>query len=162
LVYKAGTTNGRADALSRREDLGEGTENPVNRDITFFPEAIIAARAVHMRKDKPLIDRIKEETKKHDRSAFAQKRNGLWEVKGWIWVPPACRMEALRQCHDTPVAGHVGRYRTTKLLERFYIWEGLQGDIRKYVQGCHTCARFKGNNQKWTGPLKSLLVLTGP
>ena len=71
-------------------------ENPVNWDITFFPDTVIATRAVYIQKHATLTDLIKKESKKHDRSTYAQKRNGLWEVKGQIWVPLACRMEALR------------------------------------------------------------------
>ena len=48
LVYKAGSMNRQADALSWREDLGEDTNNLVNQNITFFPDTIIAAHVVHI------------------------------------------------------------------------------------------------------------------
>ena len=71
-------------------------ENSINHDIIFFPEIIITTRVVYMKKHQSLVNQIKEESKKIDCSTYAQKRNGLWEVKGQIWVPLACRMEALR------------------------------------------------------------------
>lgn len=71
LVYKPGNINGQADALSRREDLGEGMENPINCSITFFPEAIITTQAVHMKKQQPLINWIRAELKKIDQNAYA-------------------------------------------------------------------------------------------
>src|SRR5437660_12881448 len=46
VVYKPGSSNGRADALSRREDLGEGVENPDNKDVVMLPPARFLSQIV--------------------------------------------------------------------------------------------------------------------
>ena len=45
--------------------------------------------------------------------------------------------------HDTPVTGHSGRWKTTKLVAQNYWWPGMGHYIAKYVKGCDLCNQTK-------------------
>ena len=86
--------------------------------------------------------------------------NGLLYYKGRLYVPnvPALRAQLLSEHHDTPLAGHQGVERTTKLLKRYYYWPGMDEDVRAFVQTCPVCQRAKGSNQKPLGLLQPLPI----
>ena len=46
------------------------------------------------------------------------------------------KLEVLRACHDSGMAGHWGRHRTQELVSRNFWWEGWQEDVAAYVAGC--------------------------
>jgi hypothetical protein len=70
-------------------------------------------------------------------------------------VPPALRLKILDICYDAPLAGHYGRQRTQKLVERNYYWPGLAAYVKEYIQGCHSCSRNKHSTHKAYGLLES-------
>jgi hypothetical protein len=45
----------------------------------------------------------------------------------------------IRECHDSPIAGHPGRAKTYDLLSRSRTWNGMRKDVDHYVRNCHTC-----------------------
>src|SRR5437588_8596749 len=108
------------------------------------------------------MESIMKASKKYDQKNYATKKGDLWEVKGHIWVPPECHLKVIKNCHDTPVTGHGGHFQNFWLISHFYIWEGLQTDIQKYVQGCQTCAQYKGDNRSRARPLLPLPIPVGP
>ena len=81
LEYKPEKTNGQANALSWREDHGEGTENPENKDITFFLENLIAKSKEHvvnwLTLQSELINSIMKALKKYDQNNYTTKKGGL-------------------------------------------------------------------------------------
>ena len=83
---------------------------------------------------------------------------------GRIWVPPdeQLQREILASHHDTKIAGHLGADGTLELVGRKYWWTGIVGFTRRYVQGCHTCARNKVRNRKPQGLLQPLPIPEGP
>ena len=52
-------------------------------------------------------------------------------------------VDALKECHDSPWAGHPGPEKTFSLLSRKYWWPTMEEDVHKYVHGCHSCQRNK-------------------
>jgi hypothetical protein len=69
--------------------------------------------------------------------------NGTLYFQEKIYVPKTLRTRILTMCHDTPLAGHYGQARTAALTKRDYYWPQMSGEIKAYVQGCHSCARNK-------------------
>ena len=45
--------------------------------------------------------------------------------------------------HNTPVTGHSGQWKMTKLVACNYWWPGMGCYIAKYVKGCNLCNRMK-------------------
>ena len=56
-----------------------------------------------------------------------------------IVVPKSLRQKILKECHDSPSAGHVGMRRNLEQIDRQFHWHGLRGDVTSYVRSCPTC-----------------------
>ena len=41
--------------------------------------------------------------------------------------------------HDSPLAGHLGLYRMSRVLSKQYYWKGLHHDFRAHIQRCCVC-----------------------
>jgi len=83
---------------------------------------------------------------------------------GWIWVPlnEDLQHEVFATHHDGKIAGHLGMAGTLELVSQKYWWMDLINFTRRYVQGCHTCAHNKIQNQLPTGLLWLLPSPEGP
>ncbi len=57
--------------------------------------------------------------------------------------------QVLRECHDGPLGGHLGRAKTGSLVRRLAFWVGQDVDVAEYVRSCQTCQR---TNVKHCGP----------
>ena len=71
------------------------------------------------------------------------------------------RTMLLREAHDAPAAGHLGRARTIERLDRHFTWSGMTSDAREYVRTCDTCQRTKAETQQPRGLLHPLPVPDG-
>ena len=56
-----------------------------------------------------------------------------------VVVPPALRPTVIASYHATPMAGHVGFYKTHYRVATRYWWPNMSSDIRKAVQSCGHC-----------------------
>ena len=167
-----GTSNGRADALSRRPDYDQGEND--NKNITVLPNHLfVRASQVQTLEDEnpPAILTIQDMTK--DNPIYKQnevilkawvdphqlkKIEGLWYKEGRRVVtnPLAERRTLIQLHHDPPVYGHPGINRTIRLLERHYWWPNLRKETTEYVQGCAECQRHKVNNRPTKAPLSPI------
>jgi len=73
--------------------------------------------------------------------------------KGKIYVPESCRYEVVESCHDTPVAGHPGQWRTLELVQRSFWWPRMVAYVGKYIKGCDLCQRTNPFPEKPQGEL---------
>ena len=58
-------------------------------------------------------------------------------------LPKELRMEALRESHDDPQAGHLGVDKTYQRLGVAYYWPNMFREVTRYVKNCDTCQRTK-------------------
>jgi transposase InsO family protein len=49
----------------------------------------------------------------------------------------------IRQHHDGPLSGHMGRQRTLDLISRTYWWPTMRADVEAHVRACDSCQRNK-------------------
>ena len=70
-----------------------------------------------------------------------------------MYVPPAVRSSLLHSIHDSPLSGHLGRFRTKAVVERDFWWLGLLVFISKFVTGCMVCQQNKVITHPTTPPL---------
>lgn len=95
-------------------------------------------------------------------------------ISEWkIVVPTQNRKNIMEEFHDSPLAAHLGIFKTySRILEKYY-WPGMKKDIRYYVKTCKTCGAFKkpcvvksgqmGNAKKIEFPFQAIsLDLMGP
>ena len=67
--------------------------------------------------------------------------NWMISYKGIIYLvrDSELKYKVLQEAHDSPLAGHMGIFKTyRKLRQRFY-WKGLKEDVQKHVNECKVC-----------------------
>jgi len=64
----------------------------------------------------------------------------------------------LREQHDIPIAGHLGRDKTYAAIARNFYWPCMQREIFDYVKECPTCQQVKSSNRKPAGLLQPLPI----
>ena len=147
LVHKPGAQMKKADLLTRRADFKMGKDD--NRDIVLLKEGFFVGNIQVEPIAEDLMRRIQKAKANRDRAVaqpeWVQREDGTVTWKERVYVPEDARLreDIVRLHHDSPLAGHPGRYKTHELITRNYWWPGIQRDIRKYVQGCEKCQRVK-------------------
>ena len=84
----------------------------------------------------------------------------LWFKGEALAVPDGddLRQECLRQCHDSPYAGHFGNAKTLHLTQRIYWWPKMAEDVTNYVARCDKCNRNKAEVNLPKGLLQPIAV----
>ena len=167
--HKAGSTMGKADALSHREDHAVSVADD-NKGVM-----VISPSQVH---SLPIIDDIRKrifdalvtrtETEVYHsckEKGICEEHDGfLYDPSGWMYIPNdnSLRMHIISSHHNSPITGHPGYQKTQELIEQQYYWPGLALDIRTYITRCDRCACFKDSNIKPTGSAMPLQPSTMP
>jgi hypothetical protein len=170
LIHKPGVENSANDGLSRqsRHRVSDAEDN--NDQVVLSPKHFhrLAATAFDLGSAKvsapSLEKRIKDCLDRESSMAEALKSlkakgprrllNGLleWEeqdglvyYKGKLYIPnnKELRGDIIKSCHDSPAAGHPGKYGTLELVSRLYWWPQMALFVDKYVLGCEKCQRYK-------------------
>ncbi len=77
-----------------------------------------------------------------------------------IVLPEKYHRRVIKLAHDIPLAGHLGREKTThRILRRFY-WPTLFQDERNYCQTCKECQLHGGSRHK--APMIPLPIIGEP
>jgi hypothetical protein len=148
-----GTSNGRADTLSRRPDYDQGQED--NQNVTVLPRQVFA-RAMEV---LPNISSQEESVLKPWIDPHQLKQHqGVWYKDGRQVVTGDIedKRRLIQSHHDTPVHGHPGISKTIQLTERLYWWPKMRIDITEYVKGCADCQRHKVNTRLTKAPLQPI------
>jgi hypothetical protein len=66
------------------------------------------------------------------------------------------RLNIMHDCHDIPIAGHLGFQKTYIAIKRHYYWQGMKSDIKNYVERCLKCQVSKIEQVKNLGLLQPL------
>ena len=76
-------------------------------------------------------------------------------------LPTQCHMPVLRLAHDIPLAGHLGKSKTSQhILQRFF-WPSLHRDVTQYCRTCTECQKASPRRVK-RAPLILLPVMDVP
>jgi len=159
LKHIPGKSMGKADGLSRRPDWQEGVKKDNEDQMLIKPEWVREAETIV--EEGNLRERIKTVQKGDERVVKAVEelkkagvkmlRDEEWEIedsvvlkKRRIYMPEGeLRREIIQLHHDTPVGGHRGRWKMTELVTRNYWWPGVTKEVRRYVDACDACQRYK-------------------
>jgi transposase InsO family protein len=77
-------------------------------------------------------------------------RDGLvYSPSGLLYIPKdeTVRTTLMREVHDAPTGGHLGREKTYARLTAQVYWQGVYHDVRDYVRSCVSCAQNKASNR---------------
>ena len=142
LQHIPGKNNGHADALSRRPDYNQGTND--NQDVTVLPSKLfIRALALQeLKQDENVLRPWVDPHKLKQISGMWWKGNQLV-----ITTDMPSRHTIVQMHHDPPAYGHPGISRTLELMVRRYWWPSMAQDVKDYIKGCTDCQRNKTNNQ---------------
>jgi hypothetical protein len=168
---------GKSDALSRRADHGDGSGD--NDNLILLQPSMFAIRALEaytlvgeesvflqdIRASKDLdevaVTAAKELTSRKGQSKSVRsdewvEEDGLLYYRGKIYVPKdlELRRRIVEQHHDTPVAGHPGRFKTLELVSRNFWWPGMNRYIGDYTRHCDRCIRTKTRRHRPVGHLQ--------
>ena len=138
--HKAGSTMGKADALSHREDHTVGVADD-NKGVTVIPPSQVHSIPVVDDIKKKIFDALVTRTETEvyrlcKEKGICEEHDGfLYDSSGRMYVPDddSLHMHIISSHHDSPVARHPGYQKTQELIERQYYWPGLASNIRSYV-----------------------------
>ena len=152
-THKAGSTMGKADTLSRREDHAVGVADDNKGIMVISPDQIhtITPDLKTLIFDALVTQTETEVYRLCKEKGICEERDGfLYDSSSRMYVPDddSLRMKIISSHHDSPVAGHPGYQKTQELIERHYYWPGLSADVKTYVSHCGRCTCFKGSNTK--------------
>jgi len=178
IVYRAGSANGKPDALSRRPDYASENDNLSSCDVPFTvlrPENFCAITSFVSSLNDQILNECKNdefysdiynELSSDDSNNSRLKNfsisNSFLLFKNKIYVPPKCRSAVLNICHDSSSAGHYGIKKTSSLIYRDFWWPSLYPDVKNYIRSCDTCSCSKDFKHKPYGFLQPLEIPSKP
>ncbi|KAF8697496.1 Reverse transcriptase (RNA-dependent DNA polymerase), partial [Rhizoctonia solani] len=154
--YRPGKQSGKPDALSRRADYVDSTQDPevmlpakVFANMSEEELKIVTEICTKLREDpslEPIIQFLTEDAENAPPSICKAYRDYDWEedllwYQGKLVVPDLeiLKERLLREYHDSPLAGHPGQQRTLELLNRNYWWPGMKSSAKEWVECCPVC-----------------------
>jgi len=79
----------------------------------------------------------------------------LISLKGeklWVRViPPELRQDVMKECHDEPVAGHLGARKPFFRIRELYFWPNMKDSCLEYVKKCEICLAHKSSHGRPMG-----------
>ena len=168
IEYTKGANNVVADALSRRADHHDTQEEVT--DVNDLPMDV-HCNAVSTVTLGSLLEEIKAAYKEdkvcqhiinnpHQYNNEYHSKDGLAYKGTQLFIPNdrVLRNKLMQECHDIPVAGHLGTAKTIDRIVKHYYWPGQYEDIKRYVQSCHQCQINKPSQQASMGLLQPLEI----
>lgn len=154
IIYRKGSENGRADALSRRPDHFQevppetGAILKINKDGNLVPTASLYATS-----------RIVIENSWIERFQPYHRDNEETQYNGKIRIPAPLVEELISEHHEPPYRGHMGIFKTLKKIQQTFDCPGLREHVRTYIKNCELCNKSKASRHK---PYGELMPITPP
>ena len=171
IEYIKGELNPVADGLSRRPDHSSELFSICQSSAELLQCGIfnIDAVASSIAEDIELasvtdIDYQAALAKRRSRSDKVQVKDGRLMYGDRVYIPNdlALQTRIIRECHDTPTGGHLGKEKTIEQVKRRFYWPGMDAVIQKYVTSCDSCQRNKPSQQSPMGLLQPLPIPNRP
>jgi hypothetical protein len=144
IKHKPGILN-KADALSRRPDYPQGTDE--ERELAF-PTSMFADE-IRLNDTLPAVLDAQQTSPNYFETLQnkfpLELSNTIWTYDKRIVVAEnnELRRGVISLYHDSITAGHPGVRRTVQPLTKDYWWPTIKEDVRAYIQGCATCQSTK-------------------
>jgi hypothetical protein len=157
VLYKKGTENTVADALSRVSHLmtipAVSTVTPiwiqeVLNSYTTDPtaEELLAKLSIHS----------------PDKQGFSLSQGIIrYHDKIWIAQNSALQTKLIHALHSTAIGGHSGSKATYNRMKQLFYWKGLKTDVESFVKQCSVCQQAKHETSHPTGLLNPLPIPAG-
>jgi hypothetical protein len=168
MKHVKGNANGKADALSRRDDHNQGEDD--NKDVKMLQDAWFNATSIEQ---NDIYDKIAEAMKnfstveqcaKELGEELKEQRDGTKTFREMTYMPKnkKLRDEIIELHHDQPMMGHAGPEGTKEKIQRGFWWPKMMDDITKYCHACDKCQRTKADRTRRHAPLRPNLIPDRP
>ena len=171
--YRKGSENGRADALSRREDYMSALENKDHKILREDPDGLRYAGRImataytnNAENQRDLLADIRkaQSTDKVVQQLIQQAETtneisinqGLVLFQGKIYVPESQKRAVFEDHHDAPIAGHRGVSTTCERISKQFYFPRLRKYVQKAIAGCNVCQKTKHSRHQKYGLLQPL------
>lgn len=141
VTYHLGTRNRRADALPHKDKYLEPGEehfdtmlkasNFINRmmdGLTSSIHFLLPMTSLQPRSTRPLTMWLVPTT---EWPPLSHLKDCIYVLEGQP------RLQILNLCHDLPLAGHFGQFKTCNQGLWSFWWLGLQAYIKNYIRSCN-------------------------
>ena len=181
VTHIRGADNTVADALSRmfaEESVPAEDEQHEPSPVTYavFPSETSSATLIsgiltelplafqslrqHQLKDESLVQKISLLEDKQPVPGFLLKNGVLHSLVGRsqslrIVLPPTLVDMVFHFFHESPIGGHLGVFKTRDKIRQYFVWCGMDTDIRVRVKTCRVCAEAKPAQRTNYGLLSS-------
>jgi len=163
IVYRKGSANSNADALSRRtiapcavtislsyyshKDLQDSQSKDTTLSTVLQARLASTDSPKSTQWNRPPFYRYKQlwhQLKVVDGILCRQYSPGPMQQMVTVpFLPPDLRRDALKRNHDAPTAGHMGTEKTLDRLRRDAFWVNMARDVEEYCRQCPTCQHSK-------------------
>jgi hypothetical protein len=172
--YLSGDKNVVADALSRRSDyeaahaeeaaarIRAGEKEDVRPRLRLEVDALTASaseKATSTLIAPSLMADIKRAAladtsyygpliERAEHLGLTVKDGLVYSPAGLLYIPQdeTLRSTLMREIHDAPTGGHLGREKSYRRLTSRVYWRGVYRDVMDYVRSCVSCAQNKASN----------------
>lgn len=155
IVYKKGSENRVADALSRRSH-SELAVFAVSRCQPTWILTIIDA----YQQDPEAIELLQRLTVATVPEDCYTMKDGIIRKNDKIWLPavPSLQNSIIQELHASPMGGHSGIPVTLRRLKQLFSWKGMAKTVHQFVQNCTVCQQAKPDRSRYPGLLQPLPV----
>ena len=179
IIYRKGSENDRADALSRRTDHEQTTEpshriqavlkedqdgtlrNAVLKDDEDFSTRTIQT-TLRIGTSEELTKRFQDWADDENRPEETTQDGDILVYREKPYLPTKHRRTTIQELHDERSHGHQGITKTYHRLSQYFKYPGMKKDIEQMIKSCTTCSRTKASSHKPYGLLKPLQAPTKP
>ncbi|CAF1149257.1 unnamed protein product, partial [Brachionus calyciflorus] len=137
IIYKKGTKNTNADALSRMNEDSE------KKEVNNIDKTDVQGLQYNNQEYREKIDKIKNGEQVQN---FILDNNVLFQVKNNVkrlCIPDELIGDTLRTCHNDMGGGHFGIKKTWPKIRERFVWNNMYNDTVDYVKSCKICAQRK-------------------
>lgn len=158
IVYKKGTDNTVADALSRRIHVDHHLSAISTVTPVWLEEVISSYTADSFA--SALVTKLSVDPTAVPNYSLS---DGVIRYKNRISIGCniALQHKILETLHSSPTGGHSGIPVTMRRVKQYFAWKGLKKSVTEFVTSCHTCQQAKPDRAKYSGLLQPLSVPEG-
>lgn len=168
IIYRKGSENGRADALSRREDLKseEQVDNAPLLRTTRDGNLVLGTREISVtwqaKPDETWMQKIASHTKKDsyldnwETKAHLSKEGEAFLYNERQYVPNVLQRELVKEIHEHPLHGHQGVGKTINRLRRSYDFPESRKTVQEVIDKCDICNKAKSARHAPYGELQPI------
>jgi hypothetical protein len=154
IVYKKGSDNRVADALSRRPHSSEESCLTMSAVVPQWCDDVIAGYA----SDPQAQTYIQQLVLSSDSVPHFSYQHGLLRYKNRIWLGTnkELQLKVMQALHASALGGHSGSPVTYRRVRHLFAWKSLKHDVHQFVTSCPTCQQAKPDRARYPGLLQPL------